>query len=188
MTTIRNSGAGRHFTERGAPMNGWRPGSARLPTYIHQSWDRSPERRAGARSRPLRPALRSRTSTCSAASCNAVPVLDRLHGDMSRVFRSPSPSPMRMPGHPSPGHGPVVGRASRQACFAPGFDYSEATVGTNGVGTAVEARMPVYIDGTQHFNEELHEFTCAGTPIHDRSVGKLEGFSTSVAWPGMRIR
>ncbi|WP_298812310.1 sigma-54-dependent Fis family transcriptional regulator [Gordonia sp. (in: high G+C Gram-positive bacteria)] len=176
MTTIRNSGAGRHFTERGAPdgMAG-APGSARLPTYIHQSWDRS--RNAGlAPDHVLSDLhyvpdldLQRRLVQC------AVPVLDRLHGDMSSIPLAIALTDenarviLRRDTDRS-----LAGRLD-EACFAPGFDYSEATVGTNGVGTAVEARMPVYIDGTQHFNEELHEFTCAGTPIHDPVSGKLEG-------------
>lgn len=60
-------------------------------------------------------------------------------------------------------------------CFAPGFDYSENVVGTNGVGTAIAAGMAVYIDGEQHFNHAIRHFTCAGAPIRDPHSGRLEG-------------
>ncbi|MDN5856552.1 MAG: hypothetical protein L0K86_27695, partial [Actinomycetia bacterium] len=47
----------------------------------------------------------------------------------------------------------------------PGFTYSEAHMGTNGIGTALEAGSPSLIDGAEHYAENLGVFACAGVPI-----------------------
>lgn len=49
--------------------------------------------------------------------------------------------------------------------LAPGFVYSEAGVGTNGIGTALETRSAFLVDGPEHFCEELNRFACAGAPV-----------------------
>ena len=46
-----------------------------------------------------------------------------------------------------------------------GFDYSEESVGTNGLGTSIAERGAVYIAGSQHFNELLAGLTCAAAPV-----------------------
>lgn len=46
-----------------------------------------------------------------------------------------------------------------------GFDYSEDSVGTNGLGTSIAEKGAVYIVGSQHFNESLAEVTCAAAPV-----------------------
>lgn len=48
---------------------------------------------------------------------------------------------------------------------ATGFIFAEDEVGTNGVGTAIELRRPVRVDGHEHYVEELRQFTCIGIPI-----------------------
>ncbi|MFG1667061.1 SpoIIE family protein phosphatase [Streptomyces sp. Y7] len=58
--------------------------------------------------------------------------------------------------------------------FAPGFDASEAVVGTNGVGTALAERGPVYIAGREHFADSLQPFACAGAPVRDPLSGRIE--------------
>ncbi|MER5936297.1 SpoIIE family protein phosphatase [Streptomyces sp. NPDC001928] len=58
--------------------------------------------------------------------------------------------------------------------FAPGFDASEALVGTNGVGTALVERGPVYITGREHFADCLQPFACAGAPVRDPLSGRIE--------------
>ncbi|MFJ7077420.1 SpoIIE family protein phosphatase [Streptomyces sp. NPDC098781] len=58
--------------------------------------------------------------------------------------------------------------------FAPGYDASEPVVGTNGVGTALAERGPVYIAGREHFADCLQPFACAGAPVRDPLSGRIE--------------
>jgi serine phosphatase RsbU (regulator of sigma subunit)/anti-sigma regulatory factor (Ser/Thr protein kinase) len=58
--------------------------------------------------------------------------------------------------------------------FAPGFDASEPVAGTNGVGTALAARSPVYVVGREHFADCLQQFACAGAPVRDPFSGHIE--------------
>ncbi|WP_245267228.1 sigma 54-interacting transcriptional regulator [Methylosinus sp. LW3] len=46
-----------------------------------------------------------------------------------------------------------------------GADWSEASLGNNGVGTASLLRTPIAFDGKEHFNGALHRFATAGCPI-----------------------
>jgi sigma-54 dependent transcriptional regulator, acetoin dehydrogenase operon transcriptional activator AcoR len=48
---------------------------------------------------------------------------------------------------------------------AEGFNFSERSVGTNGLGTPIEGRQAVFVRGAEHFNEALAPLTCAGAPI-----------------------
>jgi len=48
---------------------------------------------------------------------------------------------------------------------AEGFDYSEDSVGTNGLGTSIAEKGSVYISGSQHFNDLLAGLTCAATSV-----------------------
>ncbi|SBT90962.1 GAF domain-containing protein [Streptomyces sp. DI166] len=58
--------------------------------------------------------------------------------------------------------------------FAPGFDMSEESAGTNGVGTALVERGPVQVVGREHFADCLQPFACAGAPIRDPLSGRIE--------------
>ncbi|NUR01886.1 MAG: SpoIIE family protein phosphatase [Streptomyces sp.] len=58
--------------------------------------------------------------------------------------------------------------------FAPGFDASEPVVGTNGVGTALAARGPIYVVGREHFADCLQPFACAGSPVRNPLSGRIE--------------
>ncbi|TGE37182.1 sigma-54-dependent Fis family transcriptional regulator [Desulfosporosinus fructosivorans] len=60
--------------------------------------------------------------------------------------------------------------------FVPGVDWSEKTIGNNGVGTALFLDKPVQIFGREHYWLEAHHWTCSGAPIHDpqgRLIGAL---------------
>lgn len=59
--------------------------------------------------------------------------------------------------------------------LAPGFRYSEASVGTNGIGTALATGAPTLIEGTEHFAAELDRFACAGVPVTHPLTGRLLG-------------
>ncbi|OUZ12448.1 transcriptional regulator [Aeromicrobium sp. PE09-221] len=69
----------------------------------------------------------------------------------------------------------AVARLLDRVDFAPGYDYSEAQMGTNGVGTVLEAGRSVSVVGPAHFAENLQQFACTGAPIIDPLTGRVEG-------------
>jgi sigma-54 dependent transcriptional regulator, acetoin dehydrogenase operon transcriptional activator AcoR len=66
--------------------------------------------------------------------------------------------------------------------LAPGFSYAEDRVGTNGIGTALEAGGPAHVFGHEHYAESLDRFGCAGVPIHDPVSGKTVGVIDLTCW------
>jgi transcriptional regulator of acetoin/glycerol metabolism len=69
----------------------------------------------------------------------------------------------------------AVGRLLDRVDFAPGFNYAESTMGTNGVGTVLESGQPFSVVGAEHFTEQLQPFACTGAPIIDPLTGRCEG-------------
>ena len=59
--------------------------------------------------------------------------------------------------------------------LAPGFDYAEGHIGTNGVGTALEAGRSVQVVGPEHFHERFQPYSCSGALIRDPMTGRIEG-------------
>ncbi|TCN37672.1 regulatory Fis family protein [Kribbella orskensis] len=70
---------------------------------------------------------------------------------------------------------PALVRQLDKAHLAPGFSYAEEEVGTNGIGTALEAGVPTMVTGSEHFTGSLGGFACAGAPIHHPVTGSLLG-------------
>ncbi|NEA35144.1 GAF domain-containing protein [Streptomyces sp. SID13031] len=70
---------------------------------------------------------------------------------------------------------PSLVRLLDQAYLSPGFSYAEEQVGTNGIGTALEAGIPTMVTGSEHFTGRLGGFACAGAPIHHPVTGALLG-------------
>jgi hypothetical protein len=64
---------------------------------------------------------------------------------------------------------------------AEGFDYSEESVGTNGLGTSIVERAAVYIEGSQHYNDALAGLACAAAPVF-APIGEVLG-SISLGGP-----
>jgi PAS domain S-box-containing protein len=66
--------------------------------------------------------------------------------------------------------------------LSPGHDWSEATIGTNGAGTALVAARPVAVIGPEHFASSFENCTCTAAPVHvdGRVIGAID-VSTSVA-------
>ncbi|MEV6288459.1 helix-turn-helix domain-containing protein [Kribbella sp. NPDC051770] len=62
-----------------------------------------------------------------------------------------------------------------RAHLSPGFSYAEEQVGTNGIGTTLEAGVPTMVTGSEHFTGRLGGFACAGAPIHHPITGALLG-------------
>lgn len=71
-----------------------------------------------------------------------------------------------------------------RASAAEGFDFSEAALGTNGLGTPMEDRRPVFVQGAEHFNQSLESLACAGAPIYNPLTGKVLG-SVAFAAPAL---
>jgi len=66
--------------------------------------------------------------------------------------------------------------------LAPGFSYSERSVGTNGIGTALEGGRPAHVFGHEHYAENLEDLACAGTPIRHPISGKTLGLVDLTCW------
>lgn len=66
-------------------------------------------------------------------------------------------------------------RALDSVRLAPGFSYAEEHVGTNGIGTALERRAPILVNGGEHYVRHLAAFACAGVPILHPVSGALLG-------------
>ena len=105
----------------------------------------------------------------------AAPVLDRFRDQLSNV---------RVAMFLSDKHGRIIMRrvsepaqqaALDNASAAEGFDFSEDTIGTNGLGSVAAERAPILVHGTEHYNETLEVFTCAGTPIFEPFTRQLLG-------------
>ena len=66
--------------------------------------------------------------------------------------------------------------------LAPGFNYAEKFVGTNGIGTALEVGGPTHVFGHEHYAENLEELACAAVPIHHPITGRLVGAVDLTCW------
>lgn len=69
-----------------------------------------------------------------------------------------------------------AGQAS-QVALQPGVFWSEASTGTNAIGTALVERRPISVHGAEHFFEPHGMLACAATPIFDpqlRLAGVLD--------------
>ncbi|AHA72215.1 acetoin dehydrogenase [Bacillus thuringiensis] len=58
--------------------------------------------------------------------------------------------------------------------FIEGVKWTEAAVGTNAIGTALEIEEAIMISGTEHYSVVSHSWSCAAVPIHNDD-GKLIG-------------
>ncbi|MGW0042991.1 sigma-54-dependent Fis family transcriptional regulator [Rhodococcus sp. NPDC003348] len=68
-----------------------------------------------------------------------------------------------------------IGRLLDRVSLAPGFDYREGEIGTNGVGTVLESGQAVQIEGAEHFHDRFQPFACSGAPIRDPFSGRIAG-------------
>jgi hypothetical protein len=59
--------------------------------------------------------------------------------------------------------------------FTEGARWTEAAVGTNGIGTALAEDAPVQIFSAEHFVRSHHRWTCTACPVHDPRTGELLG-------------
>ena len=71
--------------------------------------------------------------------------------------------------------GAAARRRGDRIGMAPGALWTENSVGTNAIGTAISQCCPVRIDGAEHFVRTHHEWTCVAAPIIDPDSGELLG-------------
>lgn len=63
---------------------------------------------------------------------------------------------------------------AQQIALAPGVNWSEASKGTNAVGTALFDETPTLVHGAEHFVRANHFLTCSASPIFDHA-GQVMG-------------
>lgn len=68
----------------------------------------------------------------------------------------------------------VLRRAERVE-LVEGTRWSEESIGTNAMGTALAADSPVQIHSAEHLVRTYHQWTCAAAPIHDPDTGETIG-------------
>ena len=57
--------------------------------------------------------------------------------------------------------------------FAPGTDWSEASMGTSAPGAALSTGAPAQVAGAEHFSRSVHDFYCSAIPLRHPSGGVL---------------
>lgn len=149
------------------------PGTSGVPQYIEKSW-----RRCVGDAVPVAPNgvdYREPADVLPVLRRAAEPVLDRLKDSFADV-------PVAMVLSDATGrilmrHADVRRQRDTmdRASAAEGFDFSEHSVGTNGLGTVLVERRPVLVRGPEHYNALLADFTCAGTPIMEPYTGRMIG-------------
>ncbi|HEX3791662.1 MAG TPA: helix-turn-helix domain-containing protein [Pseudonocardiaceae bacterium] len=77
---------------------------------------------------------------------------------------------------------PDLHRHLESVALAPGFNYGEQFVGTNGIGTALEDGRPTHVFGHEHYAENLENLACAGAPIQHPISGKTIGAVDLTCW------
>ncbi|HEY2205672.1 MAG TPA: GAF domain-containing protein [Pseudonocardia sp.] len=70
---------------------------------------------------------------------------------------------------------PSVRHRADKLGFTEGANWSEGTVGTNAIGTALAEASPVQIFSAEHFVRRQHAWTCTACPVHDPRTGQLLG-------------
>jgi len=80
---------------------------------------------------------------------------------------------------------PALRRADRLG-FREGATWTEETVGTNAIGTALVEAAPVQLFSAEHFEQAQHAWYCAAHPIHDPRTGELLGI-VDVSGPALTL-
>jgi hypothetical protein len=133
-----------------------------VPDLIVRSWRRSISISADG----ANPAQRFTEIDTDSILCRAAdPVLDRWQAHLADTGTSLFLSDRA---------GAIVARRANDSSArrrldnvhaAEGFDYSEESIGTNGLGTAIVEKRPLLIAGSQHYNDALAELACAAAPL-----------------------
>jgi transcriptional regulator of acetoin/glycerol metabolism len=59
--------------------------------------------------------------------------------------------------------------------FVESSSWSEATAGTNAIGTAIAIGEPVQVVGSEHYCQEVHPWTCSASPILEPATRSVLG-------------
>ncbi len=70
--------------------------------------------------------------------------------------------------------------------FMEGARWTEATVGTNAIGTALAEAAPVQLFSAEHFEQAQHAWYCTAAPIHHPVSGELLGV-VDVSGPALTL-
>jgi hypothetical protein len=70
--------------------------------------------------------------------------------------------------------------------FLEGARWTEATVGTNAIGTALAEAAPVQLFSAEHFEQAQHAWYCTAAPIHHPVSGELLGV-VDVSGPALTL-
>lgn len=154
------------FLEQGTDLGDVRP-------VVAASWQRS--RSLGVDALTPTPEYHGDLDTQGRLMSAARPVLDRLADEVAELALSIALTDANSRLLLRVDTERRIGTLLDSVHFAPGFDYGESAVGTNGVGTAFESRQPVTISGPEHFAERLQAFSCTGAPIRDPLSGRVAG-------------
>jgi hypothetical protein len=73
-----------------------------------------------------------------------------------------------------------------QLGFTEGARWTEATVGTNAIGTALAEAAPVQLFSAEHFEQAQHPWYCTAAPIHHPVTGELLGV-VDVSGPALTL-
>ncbi|PPJ31792.1 diguanylate cyclase [Nocardia nova] len=79
----------------------------------------------------------------------------------------------------------VRGRADELG-FREGATWTETTVGTNAIGTALAEAVPVQLFSGEHFEQSQHPWYCTAAPLHDPRTGDLLGV-VDVSGPALTL-
>jgi hypothetical protein len=66
-------------------------------------------------------------------------------------------------------------RKAEGMLFVEGAGWSESSVGTSAPGTALELDHAVQIAGNEHFNRNVHAWSCTAVPVHDPQTHQILG-------------
>jgi two-component system sensor histidine kinase KdpD len=66
-------------------------------------------------------------------------------------------------------------RKLERVAFEPGAEWSEASAGTNAIGTALTDDRPLQLMAAEHYCEGWQDLTCTAAPIHDSQTGEIIG-------------
>lgn len=66
-------------------------------------------------------------------------------------------------------------RRAEDMGFAAGTDWSETAVGTSAPGSALVLDHAIQVMGAEHYNVQVHEWSCTAAPVHDPTSGAILG-------------
>jgi transcriptional regulator of acetoin/glycerol metabolism len=144
-----------------------------VPEVVAASWERS--RSAGVDAGRSQAMFHSDLDITSRLVRCAQPIVDRLSEETADIPLSIAITDAKARVLTRVDTSQTIGRLLDGVSFAPGFDYAEGGVGTNGVGTVLGSGQPIHIVGPEHFHEHLQPFACSGAPVRDPFSGRVEG-------------